>query len=87
MLYLVIMELPEHHYRSEVVVRSLGGNGPDYELRCGFGRRKRCGDIPHNFENYGALLVLDGHGRYHDANGFACKVRSGDWLQRLPGPT
>ncbi len=84
MSYLVAMKIPEKYYLTRITTRSIGGNGANHELHCGFlcknGRLK----AERNFGFYSGLLVLDGTGSYEDKLGRKYEVGSGDFVQRLP---
>ncbi len=85
-----MMLIPKRLYRSDTVHRNLTGDPYNGLISCGFlykhpDQGKTLSDINLQFDHYGGLLVLSGHGTHVDCEGHSYLLSQGSFVQRLPG--
>lgn len=72
---------------TQATFNTLAGDNTNGILSCGFIRKQgdTGNDVDITFQHYGALLLLEGEGKYIDQDGTTTLLYPGCYVQRLPG--
>lgn len=80
-----LLYIKNRFMNNETISRTIGNDELNGIISCGFLRKKESSDIDLTFKHYGALLLLDGRGKYVDEDGTSISLTPGSFIQRLPG--